>query len=212
MEKDWKGDGHSVFVTLGASNHTDKEREAHDFYATDSRSLDLLSSVFVLRNKVWECACGNGSLSSWLKESGRSVLSTDLIDRGAGVGGVDFLNLSEDNLDMLHKWSGGDGFDIITNPPYAHAVPFVLRALELIPYGGRVVMFLKTTFLEGKERRRLIYDVNPPRWVFQFSERILCAKNGDFARYRAAGGSACAYAWFVWGKENHDRVTEVRWI
>ncbi len=212
MAKDWRGNGHSVYVTLGASNHTDKEREAHDFYATDSRALDLLSEAFELGDRVWECACGIGSLSSWLEESGRSVLSTDLIDRGYGIGGVDFLNLSGSDLAMLERWSEGKPFDIVTNPPYSHAVPFVLRALELVPDGGRVAMFLKTTFLEGKERRHKIYDVNPPRWVFQFSERVLCAKNGEFDRMRAAGGSACAYAWFVWEKENRENITEVGWI
>ena len=34
--KDWTGNRKSTFVTLGASNHTDKEREWHDFYATDT--------------------------------------------------------------------------------------------------------------------------------------------------------------------------------
>ena len=34
MAKDWSGNGKSTFITIGASNHTDKEREKHDFYAT----------------------------------------------------------------------------------------------------------------------------------------------------------------------------------
>lgn len=34
MTKDWSGNGKSTFITIGASNHTDKEREEHDFYAT----------------------------------------------------------------------------------------------------------------------------------------------------------------------------------
>ena len=33
--KDWNGNGNSIFKTLGASNHTEKERETDDFYATE---------------------------------------------------------------------------------------------------------------------------------------------------------------------------------
>ena len=72
-------------------------------------------------------------------------------------------------------------------------------------------MFLKITFLEGLERRQKIYDKTPPRWVFQFSGRILCAKNGDFESMRKVG-SACSYAWFVWEKESKDKITEVKWL
>lgn len=44
MEKDWTGNGKSIFTTLGASNHTDKEREANDYYATDPIAIDALLS------------------------------------------------------------------------------------------------------------------------------------------------------------------------
>lgn len=32
---DWDGNKNSIFKTLGATNHTDKERQAEDYYATD---------------------------------------------------------------------------------------------------------------------------------------------------------------------------------
>lgn len=38
--KDWNGNRKSMFVTLGASNHTDKVREINDFYATDPIAID----------------------------------------------------------------------------------------------------------------------------------------------------------------------------
>ena len=41
-DKDWVGNKNSIFKTLGASNHTDKEREENDFYATDSIAIDKL--------------------------------------------------------------------------------------------------------------------------------------------------------------------------
>jgi hypothetical protein len=35
MGKDWVGDKNSVFKTLGASSHTDNDREDNDFYRTN---------------------------------------------------------------------------------------------------------------------------------------------------------------------------------
>lgn len=42
MGKDWTGNGKSIFTTLGASNHTEKERETNDYYATDPIAVDAL--------------------------------------------------------------------------------------------------------------------------------------------------------------------------
>ena len=41
MDKDWTGNKRTTFVQLGASNHTDKEREQNDFYATDPHALEI---------------------------------------------------------------------------------------------------------------------------------------------------------------------------
>ena len=42
MTKDWTGNSNSIYKTLGASNHTDKERQNEDYYATDPKAADLL--------------------------------------------------------------------------------------------------------------------------------------------------------------------------
>lgn len=211
MSRDWTGNGNSIWKTLGASNHTNKEREVNDYYATSPAAIDKLGCVLPIHIKVWECACGEGHLSKRMKELGHDVLSTDLVDRGYGTGSVDFLNLTDADRRMITEWSEGRPFDIITNPPYKYATEFILKALELIPDDCRVIMFLKTTFLEGKERREKLYDVNPPRYVFQFSGRMVCAKNGDFESMKHVG-SAVAYAWFVFCKHNYAHKTEIKWI
>lgn len=154
-------------------------------------------------------------MSKWLLEHGHDVLSTDIADRGFGISGVDFLKVKPTDI---ADWYAKDNrnlsepFDILTNPPYSQAVPFVLHAIDLIPDDGHVIMFLKTTFLEGKQRKKLIYDVNPPRYVYQFSERVLCAKNGDFDYTRRHVGSAVAYMWAIFNKHNDEHKTEIKWI
>lgn len=219
MSKDWTGNKKSVWATLGASNHTDKERQEHDYYATDPVVLEKLTRVFPIRHKVYEPACGEGHLSKWLIEQGHDVLSTDLIDRGYGHGGVDFLKVGSGTLfngngdQLFTKWGGqgNEPFDILTNPPYKISTQFILHALELVPENGRVIMFLKTAYLEGINRKKLIYDVNPPRWVFQFSGRVVCAKSGDFESMKKIG-SAQAYCFMVWNKENKELKTEIKWL
>ena len=199
MNRDWTGNSRSIYATLGASNHTGKEREADDYYATDPVAIDLLLSEEKFNNKIWEPACGEGHMSKCLVKHGYIVKSTDLIDRGYGVGGVDFFKQN----DIF------DG-DIITNPPYKFAKEFIEKALELVPEGNKVAMFLKIQFLEGKARRGL-FDKHPPKIVYVSSSRILCAKNGEFEKMKAGGGSAVAYAWNIWEK-GFNGITRLKWI
>ena len=196
--KDWTGNTKSTFTCLGASNHSDGEREANDFYATEPKALELLLDIEKFDPFVWECACGKGHLSEVLKNRGHIVYSTDLIDRGYGVGGVDFLQTT----------SQFDG-DIITNPPYKYAQQFVEHALELIPDGKRVAMFLKLTFLESKNRKEM-FEKYPPEYVYVSASRLQCALGGEFEKYKQTG-TAVAYGWFIWRK-GFTGEPRVRWF
>lgn len=201
MNKDWTGNQNSIFKTLGASNHTDKERQSEDYYATDPIAIDVLlkDGHAKVNSMVWEPACGEGHLSERLKQYGYSVYSSDLVYRGYGTGGFDFLK-------HFDTWQG----DILTNPPYKHAKEFVEHALSIIPTGNKVFMFLKVQFLEGKERRKL-FEKYPPKCIYISSSRILCAKNAEFEKMKKGGGSAVAYAWFEWEK-GFTGEPRIRWI
>lgn len=199
MNKEWAGNTHTTFVTIGASNHTEETREQDDFYATDPIALERLLEVETFDPFVWECACGQGHLSEVLKSAGYIVRSTDLIDRGYGEGGIDFL-LCQDHFNG----------DIITNPPYKYAQKFIEHALSLVQNDNRVAMFLKLTFLEGINRRKM-FDELPPEYIYVSSSRIQCAKNGDFELYEKSGGTAIAYAWFIWRK-GFMGEPKVRWF
>ena len=71
--KDWFGNKKSTYITLGASNHTNKERQRDDYYATDPIAIDGLKSVWNIPQTVWEVSCGAGHLSERLKELGHTV-------------------------------------------------------------------------------------------------------------------------------------------
>ncbi len=201
--KDWTN-RNSTFVQLGASNHTNKEREENDFYATDPKALEIFldklkKDNFKLHDSIWECACGKGHLSEVLIKRGYNVYATDKIARGYGNQQLDFLKekLYEDDLKA----------DILTNPPYKYATEFIEKALEIQANGYYTIMFLKIQFLEGQARQKL-FKKYPPKYIYVNSKRQLCAMNGEFEKYNA---TAICYCWFIWEKGFKGEPT-VRWI
>jgi hypothetical protein len=198
--KDWLGNKKSTFTTLGASSHSSHNRQAQDYYATDPCVIAPLFEREDFLQTIWEPACGEGHLSKAMEEFGKDVYSTDLINRGYGIGNVNFL--LENNV-----WNG----DIITNPPYSMAQQFIEHAIRLQKKSEvvelKVAMFLKLTFLEGQKRRKL-FNIYPPKTVYVFSARQKCAINGDFNN---TGSSAACYAWFVWEKGYKDDPI-IKWL
>lgn len=199
MNKDWKGNSRSAYAALGARNYALHEREQNDYYATDPKSAWLLMNEEKFAPQIWECACGEGHLSKEFERGGYNVISTDLINRGYG-----------DVLDFFatDKMISDSPTDIITNPPYSKAQEFVEHAMELLPEGRKLAMFLKIQFLEGKARREM-YKKYPPKVVYVSSSRLRCAMNGDFELY--AKQNAMCYCWFVWEKGFHGDPI-IKWI
>lgn len=210
--QDWTGNKKTTFATLGASNHTDHERADYDYYATEPLAADLICSVEKFEGGIWENCCGEGHLSKRFKELGYNVVDTDLIDRGYGVGGVDFFECDK----ALAP-------NIVTNPPYKYAKEWVEHSLELLDEGNKLALFLPIQFLESDSRRGL-FAVTPPETVYVCVNRILCGMNGDFNAkdkdgntiYNKDGSpkkmsSAKCYAWFVWRK-GYVGDTTIKWI
>lgn len=199
----------SVFGQIGARNYATHERVENDYYATDPNAINRLKKHYDLPHVVYECACGEGNLSKRLKKLGHRVYSSDLVDRGWGNVGVDFLK-----VDKMPK----DATCIITNPPFSLSTEFVSHALELIPKkDGVVAMFMKIQFLESKGRYESILKQRPPEYMFQFIDRVNCWRNNDKA---SCCGSVMAFAWFVWDNKERTRrqrsgeetTTRIYWI
>ena len=200
--KDWTGNYNSIYKTIGASNHTIEEREQYDYYATSPIATELLCEIETFSKDILEPCCGEGHISKVLIDHGYNVESMDLIDRGFGKGGVDFLKYNE----VVDK-------DIVTNPPYSMAQEFVEHAMEIITDGHKVAMFLKLSFLEGQSRHKM-FERYPPKTVWVSSARLGCAKNGEFKigkNGQPTIASAVAQAWFVWEK-GFQGIPEVRWF
>ena len=186
----------AMYGFVGASNHTDEVREVDDYYATDPHSVEMLLKNEKFCGDVWECACGGGHISEVLKAHGYNVFSTELVDRGYGDPGIDFLNVNE-------KWMG----DIITNPPFKLGLEFCKHAIDLIEDGHKVAMLLRINFLEGKKRGKFFKEY-PPKTVYIHSKRVNCAKNGNLEDFN---NGLIAYAWFIWEKPFPEQ-TVLKWL
>ena len=173
------------------------QRAAHDFYATDPLCVDALlrAEPWLAGQRIWEPACGQGHISKALKRYGCHVTSSDLIERGYGRGGVDFLRTKVLRAPV-----------IVTNPPFSLDVEFVQQALTM--GAERVVMLLKLAFMEGIKRDPVIDDCWPLYGaslsrVHVFRNRVALWKNGIPHK-----GGMLALGWFVWERK---RVKHMVW-
>jgi len=66
-------------------------REGRDFYATPAWVTEALLQHVTFRGPVWEPCCGDGAMSRVIEQAGYRVHSSDLVDRGYGEAGIDFL-------------------------------------------------------------------------------------------------------------------------
>lgn len=164
-----------------------------DYFPTPRWATFALIDNEEFHGDIWECACGDGAMSTVLEETGCKVRSSDLYERGYGESGFDFLSATS------------RAGNIVTNPPYNAAEGFVARGVELAD--RKFALLLRLAFLEGANRAKTIFAQTPPSRVWVFSERITFYMKGA----TKAGSGTTAYAWFVWDKDAPSR-TELKWF
>ena len=185
-----------------AGGNPARGRAENDFYATHPDSTKALLEVEKIIYPALEPACGEGHISKLIEDP--SLVSTDLVYRGYGKGGIDFL--SENYLE-----SPDFGFEtIITNPPFNLFQEFVEKALEVA--NQKVIMFGKLQALEGQKRATFLQKT-PLRTVYVFKKRQQPMRNGK-SNDEVTGkkmSSTMAFAWFVWEVGYTGKPT-IEWI
>jgi hypothetical protein len=172
-----------------------ESRQSQEFYRTPAAAVAMLLAKESFSPKIWECACGDGSISRELEAHGYMVVSTDLHDRGYGQPGTDFLTTETLLAD-----------DVVTNPPYDEDMPekFAIHALEL---GARKVALLcRLTWLEGMNRYRALFSRRQLARVWVFSPRQTLWR-GDDAAAEDDGGQT-AYAWFIFERGHNGAAID----
>lgn len=176
----------------GLGSEHSEPREPNDFYATPAATTLALLSKERFEGPIWECAAGLGAISEVLKGAGYDVISTDLIDRGYGEGGRDFLMEKE----LLAP-------NILTNPPFGEADAFAIHALSL--GAEKIALFMRTAWVEGQTRHRRLWSRHPPVRIWQFASRQTLYKGND-PNAKKTGGTI-SFAWFVWEAGRVDAPT-----
>lgn len=168
-------------------DHQNGHREG--WHPTPPRGTYALLAVESFAGTVWECACGDGAISTVLLAAGCNVLSTDLIDRGFGRGGHDFL---ADHVTLVDH--------VVTNPPYGPqrglSARFVAHALTRIQPGGTVCMLLPINW-EAAARHRHLMAKCARRYTFS---RRLPMHRGNYTGKKHS--PQLNVAWYVFSNEH----------
>lgn len=158
---------------------TETGRADDDFYPTPPEATRaLLPEIADFPKHIWEPACGDGAIAKELIAAGHYVTATDLVQRGYGTSGVDFLKVTQTCP------------AIVTNPPFGKlASAFIEHALALkTPY---IAMLVNVNFWHAKKYTPL-FERRRPSAILPLTWRL------DFT------GSARPYfncVWTVWRPE-----------
>ncbi len=173
------------------------EREEHDFYPTDPALTRALLQVESFPIGVWEPACGDGAMSRVIEAAGITTVSTDLVRRGYGRGGVDFLRTRKLRAP-----------NVVTNPPFKHWQAFAEHALHL--KANKVVLLGRLLLLEGWERSAFFRRSGLSRvWVVGRAKML-----PPGAEDKGHTGMIC-FAWFVWdwaSRGLQDGRPQIDWV
>lgn len=198
MPRDFRRGQATAFITNGCSNHSDKDRQVSDYYASPIEATEKLLEVEKFSREIYEPFVGGGHIAKVFQDLGYEVEGADIEYRGwEGTKIIDFFTEEEKPVNA----------DIVTNPPYKFVEECWSGCCRRITEGHKVAMLLKLTFLEGQSRKKM-FELYPPTRIHVFSKRICPAMNGEFDKYKT---SAIAYAWFVYDKQFKGKPT-VDWI
>ena len=147
---------------------------------------------------VREPAANRGYMARPLAEYFARVEASDVHDYGAGYPVRDYLFGLDSDLAAV-DWT-------ITNPPFKLGQQFIERACATSRRG--VAMIVRSAFVEGGERYRDLYSINPPSFVYQHVERVPMVRG----RYDPKARTATAYLWLVWLADDCPLDPLFRWI
>jgi hypothetical protein len=175
-------------------------RPADDHYATPAwvTAALLAREAFLAppdAPQVWECACGNGAMAEVIAAHGYNVAASNLVDYGYGDTSVDFLK--ERRLRAPN---------IVTNPPYALAMPFIEHALAL--GADKAALLLRLNFVEGQKRSRRLEQL-PLAAVLIVRARFGMWPGGNAPE--KANDPTYNHAWYVF-QRGHRGAPSIGWL
>ena len=180
-------------------------KRGRDLYTTEPTDIERFIRAIQrdrvkLLSPIWEPAAGLGDISKTLMKYGYEVVSTDIFayrDKDINIEPIDFFTCISPA-----EW-GMDCKTIFTNPPFNMQEAFLEHALSL---SVDVVFFVRLSFLSSKGRFK-IYEKYNPAYVYVYSARAHCYKNGEVDVKK----NMIDYCVIMW-KPPYKNETALRWI
>ena len=193
------------------------ERDPFDFYSEPAWAVDLLLDAEKYFGKVWDPACGNGTIGRAFARRNHQIMSTDLAARPYGVGYVDFL--------APDPGVSGRVAYIVCNPPFSQTEGFIRRAMTIATKTAAFLVPLK--WLASESRQVFFDEVGRPARVYVLANRASMPPGrlldpetglyafddpaGKFKAGKAPGGGAIDYCWVVF-VPGYGGPTDLRWL
>jgi hypothetical protein len=176
-----------------------------DLYTTEPEDIErfimaIRKDGVEIPSPIWEPAAGMGDISKTLAKYGYDVRSTDICaysDKEIDIAGVDFLVCADPSAAGVYCKT------IFTNPPFNAQEAFLEHALS---FGVDVVFFVRMSFLSSI-RRYKIYERYNPAYVYVYSRRAHCYKDGDTKKNQGM----IDYCVIMW-KPPYRNESVLRWI
>ena len=174
-------------------------REAFDWYIEDDASVRKLFDAIRFTGSIHDPCCGGGNIPRIAAELGYVATGSDIVDRGFGQGGVNFLD------DETPREN------IVFNPPYGKfAERCILHALRVA--SGRVAALVQLRFVCSQGRYARLFKPRPPEAVLPLATRPSMPPGG--LPIEAKGGKI-DYCWIVWSNERlhpSQPTSVIRWL
>lgn len=171
------------------------ERWPDDWYVEPAWAVDALFDSVRFVGPIHDPACGGGTIPRVARERGFISTGRDIVDRGFGQGGVDFL--SDDTR----------RFNIVCNPPFELAEKFVRHALDVTKF--KIAVIVRLNFAAGQARCRSLFLPYPPAREVVLSKRPSMPPGGTDI---PAKGGTTDYCWLVWDRDYNGPTIKQWWI
>lgn len=184
------------------------DRDPDDFYIEPEWCSRRLFACERFEGDVVDPACGTGRICVAAAEAGLNVVGTDLRNRWGSVfppvkRGLsptliqqDFLSTDWGYLERRPAWWRSPT-NIVSNPPFGHAVAFVTKSLEFAQC--KVAMLLPSKWMYGDKRSRWL-ATTPLYKVLAITPRPSMPPGRVILEGIAPGGGKEDFAWFIWLK------------
>jgi hypothetical protein len=188
-----------LFRATGKTSVNGQPRETNDFYPTPPEPFWALLDAEGDRipKRVWEPAVGDGAMAYQLRDVGRDVVASDIIDRG----------YPGTELKSFFDYETAPASAIVTNPPF-NAVNWrdgkgrwIEHALGKL--GIRYMALLLPWGWPGAAGLRTIWSDYPPARVYLMRWKI------DFT---GAGAPPMLNGWYVWDAAVWAEAPELRML